>query len=211
MVKVFVTGTDTDVGKTLVSCVLAALLDACYWKPIQAGTEPTTDRQTVAAWLPAARLLPERFCLQAPMSPNQAAAREARDLALSDFSLPAVDGPLLVEGAGGLMVPLNQQDLMIDLMQHLALPTVLVARSGLGTLNHTLLSLAMLQARGLPCLGLVLVGEPHPENEQDLRHFGKVPILGRLPLRRPRWTPADLPQLRGMLNLAPLTAEAPET
>lgn len=205
MVKVFVTGTDTDVGKTMVSCVLAAMLDAFYWKPVQAGTVPTTDRQTVARWLPAARLLPERHCLQAPMSPNQAAAREGCRLELADFSLPDVDGPLVVEGAGGLMVPLNDQDLIIDLIVQLGLPTVLVARSGLGTLNHTLLSLAMLKARAVPCLGLVLVGDAHPENEQDLRHFGGIPILGRLPLRVPPWTPADLPRLAGMLDTAPLS------
>ncbi len=205
MVKVFVTGTDTDVGKTLVSCVLSALLEAYYWKPVQAGTVPTTDRQTVAGWVPAARLLPERHCLQAPMSPNQAARREGRRLGLADFSLPEVNGPLLVEGAGGLMVPLNERELMIDLMVQLGLPAVLVARSGLGTLNHTLLSLAMLKARAVPCLGLVLVGEPHSENEQDLVHFGAVPILGRLPLRDPPWTPADMPRLRAMFDLRPIT------
>ncbi|CAM2008679.1 dethiobiotin synthase [Acanthopleuribacter pedis] len=203
--KVFVTGTDTDVGKTLVSCVLTAFLEATYWKPVQAGIDPTTDRQSLADWCPPERLLPERFCLKAPMSPNQAARREDRVLRLSDFQLPDVKGPLIVEGAGGLMVPLNQEHMIVDLIGHLGLPALLVARSGLGTLNHTLLSLAELRRRDIPCVGLVLVGPEHPDNVADLRHFGQVPVLGRIPLRVPFWGPADLPELKSLLDLSPVT------
>lgn len=202
--KVFVTGTDTDVGKTLVSCVLAAALDAYYWKPIQAGTEPTTDSRSLSDWVPAERILPERYCLKAPMSPNQAARREKLQLSLEDFKLPAVSGSLVVEGAGGLMVPINQKDMIIDMMARFKLPAVLVARSGLGTLNHTLLSLGALKSRGIPCAGLIFVGPEHPDNDADLRHFGQVPVVGRIPLREPRWTLDDLPELKRLLDLGRL-------
>lgn len=181
MKGIFVTGTDTDVGKTVAAGILTQHLKATYWKPVQAGTDPTTDSLTVAGWLGEDRVLPERHVLQAPRSPNQAAAREGRRLELADFTLPHVDGPLVVEGAGGLLVPLNDRHLMIDLIAQLGLPAVLVARSGLGTLNHTLLSVAALKQRDIPLLGILLNGDAHEDNTRDLQHFGQVPILGRIP------------------------------
>lgn len=199
--RVFVTGTDTDAGKTVVSGVLAAAWQAHYWKPIQSG-EPT-DSQTMRGWIPPERVLPERHVLRDPLSPNQAAERMGCQIELADFSLPDVVGPLVVEGAGGLLVPLNQQHMIIDLIARLGLPVVLVCRTGLGTLNHTLLSLEALHHRGLPVAGIVFSGPAHPDNERDIRHFGGVPIWGRVPRMHPL-DAASFPQIyREQLTGAP--------
>jgi dethiobiotin synthetase/malonyl-CoA O-methyltransferase len=177
----FVTGTDTDVGKTVAAGILTHAFKAKYWKPIQAGTEPTTDSKTIASWLGSDCVLPEGAVLKAPMSPNQAAKREKRELRVADFELPQVEGNLVVEGAGGLFVPINQEETMMDLMAHFGLPTFLVARTGLGTLNHTLLSIEVMRKRKLPLHGVIFSGESHPENEADIAHFGQCPIIGRIP------------------------------
>ncbi|CAM2068114.1 dethiobiotin synthase [Sulfidibacter corallicola] len=203
--KIFVTGTDTDVGKTLLSCLLTRALNAAYWKPVQAGIEGGTDSETLSGWIDPDRVLPERFRLTQPMSPNQAAERDGVAVCLDEFQIPVVDTPLVVEGAGGLMVPLNDRELVIDLIAHLDLPVVLAARSGLGTLNHTLLSLEALRARELVCLGIVLFGPSHPENERDLVHWGKVPVLGRIDVDR-RLVPEDAEPLLAKLDLGPLRA-----
>jgi len=179
--RVFVAGTDTDVGKTVLAGLLTAAWNAHYWKPVQAGTEPTTDSRTVAEWVGAARVLPERHCLRRPLSPNQAAEREGAVIELTDFSLPAVDGALVVEGAGGLLVPLNSRDMMIDLVARLRLPVVLAARSGLGTLNHTLLSLEALARRGVSTVGVVTIGPEHPDNRRDIARFGGARVVGHIP------------------------------
>jgi len=179
--RVFVTGTDTDVGKTLVAGILARCWRAHYWKPIQAGFDPSTDSSCLASWIDPTRVLPERFLLREAASPNQAANREATRIRRDDFSLPTLCGPLVVEGAGGLMVPINEQDLMIDLIRHLNLPILLVARSGLGTLNHTLLSIEALRARQMEPIGVILNGEEHLENQRDIERFGQTSVLGRVP------------------------------
>ena len=176
--QLFVTGTDTDVGKTVLSGVLCQGLNASYWKPIQSGFP--TDTETMAQWIGAERVLPEAVILNHPLSPNQAAQRDSVHIDMRDIKLPQVRGPLIVEGAGGLMVPLNQEHMMIDLIQHLNLPAVIAARSGLGTLNHTLLSIEALRRRSIPIAGVVLIGPPMPENSRDIAHFGQVSILGNL-------------------------------
>ena len=181
----FVTGTDTDVGKTVVSAALMLGLDAYYWKPIQAGLTPSTDSKDVLDWtgLSEERLLPETYRLREPMSPHAAAALEgvAVDMAaILATELPS-DRPVVVEGAGGLMVPLNERDLMVDLMGRMAMPIVLVARTGLGTLNHTLLSLSELRRRSMPVLGVVLNGDEHESNRRAIEEYGDVRVLGRVP------------------------------
>lgn len=185
MSGIFVTGTDTDVGKTVASAALVRALDGTYWKPVQSGTAdlPEGDSGTVAhlAGLPAGRILPPRHNFAAPLSPDQAAALEGRSIALDDFTLPACDRPLVVEGAGGVLVPLNERALMIDLIERLGLPVVVAARSGLGTINHTLLTLQVLRARGLTVAGVVLMGPPHPRNRAAIDHFGAVRVIGEIP------------------------------
>jgi len=177
----YLTGTDTDVGKTLTAAVLCETLGLAYWKPVQAGTSPTTDRQTVMA-LTSAPTFPEAYVFQRPASPHASAQDEDRRVELEAFSLPT-DEPLLVEGAGGWMVPFAADPLLwqADLVRHLGLPVVLVTRSTLGTLNHTFLSLRALKADGVQVAGLVLVGPRHEENERDLVRYGGVPVLAHLP------------------------------
>ncbi len=181
---ILVTGTDTGVGKTLVSAWLMRHWPAAvYWKPVQAGLEEETDSQTVArlAALPSARVLPEGVRLQAPMSPADAARREGRVLCRHDLRPPVLNCPILVEGAGGVLVPLADDWLLVDLMAALGLPVLVVTRSTLGTLNHTLLTLEALHGRGLTVAGLILNGPPHPENHTALEHWGGVPVLAHLP------------------------------
>jgi len=192
--RLFVTGTDTGVGKTLVAGILAAAWRAHYWKPIQAGTGEAPDSETVAGWIGAERVLPEGYRLREPLSPNQAAAREGLRLDPERLHLPRVEGPLVVEGAGGLLVPINERFLMIDLILRLALPVLLVARSGLGTLNHTLLSIEALRARAIRPIGVVLNGSEHADNRRDIEHFGAVPVIGYLPRQYPV-RPELFPQL----------------
>ncbi len=181
---VFVTGTDTGVGKTVVSACLVHAWQADYWKPAQTGTatEPA-DRQTVADLTGAAphRLHPPRHIFAAPLSVEAAAAAEGSRVALEDFDLPDTAHPLVVEGAGGVLVPIAAGVLMVDLMRRLALPVVLVARTSLGTINHTLLSLEALRRRQLTILGVVLAGPANPGNAEAVARHGGVRILAHLP------------------------------
>jgi malonyl-CoA O-methyltransferase len=182
--SVFVSGTDTGIGKTVVAACLVRAFDARYWKPVQTGlAEEEGDTEAVGrlAEVPAARLHAPRYSLQAPLSPEAAAGREGVRIALGDFSLPAGDGPLVVEGAGGLLVPLGGGAVMADLIGQLALPVVLVARSTLGTINHTLLSIEALLRRNLPLRGVVLVGPDGAENAEAISRHSGARILAILP------------------------------
>jgi len=149
--------------------------------------EEPGDTATVAALagVPPERLLAPRHALRAPLSPQAAAALEGIAIALDDFAPPSPPAPgrrpLVVEGAGGVLVPLSDRAMMIDLIAHLALPVVVVARSGLGTINHTLLTLAALRQRRLAVAGVILSGAPNPGNRAALEQFGRVPVLAELP------------------------------
>lgn len=179
----FVTGTDTDVGKTLVSAWLLAHLDACYWKPVQAGVEPETDSATVQrlAELSADRILPEAYVLPDAMAPHEAARRAGITIEAAKLTPPSCDRLLVVEGAGGLMVPLTDDAYVIDLAEELELPVILVARSTLGTINHTLLSLEAIHRRGLPLAGVVMSGPETPHNRAAIERYGKAEILAEIP------------------------------
>jgi len=182
--RIFVTGTDTGIGKTLVSASFCAGAGAGYWKPIQAGTEPCTDREQVQMWsgLPDSYFYPERHLLRLPASPHTAADAENIDILLEDFNLPEVNQHrLVVEGAGGLMVPINRKELMLDLIVKFDLPVLLVARPGLGTINHTLMSIKVLRDREVRIWGVVLSGPRHRPNEEAIRHFGDPEFLFSLP------------------------------
>ncbi|MEX1011296.1 MAG: dethiobiotin synthase [Balneolaceae bacterium] len=186
--RIFVTGTDTDVGKSVVSSLLCRGLGAYYWKPVQAGTEPATDSERVAKWagLKENRLFPETYCLHEPMSPHAAAELEGIEIELSHFNMPThpPETRLVVEGAGGLLVPLNRREYIIDLMKKLDIPVLLVGRSGLGTINHTLLSIMAIREAGLKLHGVVLNGDYHSSNMDAIRHFGSVKRVYSLPLLR---------------------------
>ncbi len=181
--RLVVCGTDTDVGKTVVSALLVQGLGAHYWKPVQSGTDGggDTGRVQQLLGLPPERVWPEAYRLTAPVSPHWAAERDGVSIDPARLALPAWDGPLVVETAGGLLVPLRRNWLQIEQIAVWGLPVVLVARSGLGTLNHTLLSLEALARRSIPVLGLVLNGDPHPDNPRTLEALGGVPVLAELP------------------------------
>ena len=181
--QLVVCGTDTDVGKTVVSALLVQGLGAHYWKPVQSGTAEGTDRewlQTVLG-LGEQRICPEAYRLQAPVSPHWAAERDGVTIETTKLHLPKVAGPLVVETAGGLLVPLRRDWLQIDQLALWQLPVLLVARSGLGTLNHTLLSVEALRRRKIPLLGMILNGPLHPDNPRTLAELTGTPVLAELP------------------------------
>ena len=199
----FITGTDTGVGKTVVSAIFSSGAKIPYWKPVQtgAGAETGADVQSfnqsdadfIRSFLPAETVISEVYSLRAPLSPHLAAELESQTISLEKIvnvykSLPK---PLIVEGAGGLLVPLNKKDFMVDLIAALDLPVVLVARTGLGTINHTLMSLQTIAERKLKLAGIVLVGDEHscPDHTFDdflplylQKQFKESCVLGRIPI-----------------------------
>ena len=177
--RIIVAGTDTNVGKTIVSSLLVNKLDAHYWKPVQCGDLDTGgDSATVKklSGIKANRIIPEAYRLKLPASPNQAAAAEGITIDKENLKLPNHEGALVVELAGGLMVPLRDDWLQIDQVKAWNLPVVLVARSGLGTLNHTLLSIEALENRNIKVATLILNGEKHEENYNTLATMVKSSI-----------------------------------
>lgn len=200
--RVFIAGTDTDVGKTVVAAILVRAWGADYWKPVQTGAADDPGDTAVVARLAA--LTPERIhsprhVFAAPLSPHAAAASEGARIALSDFAAPDTDRPLVIEGAGGVLVPLNESALMIDLIERLEAPVIVVARSTLGTINHTLLTLAALRARSVAVRGVVLNGRPSPSNRKAIERFGEVTVLAEITRTEavtPEWVEAMAAGLR---------------
>ena len=182
MSSFIVTGTDTGIGKTVFSSALAGALGAHYWKPVQSGLEEDSDSQTVRrlSGLPAHKILPEVYRLQAPLSPHRAAELEDIEIRRDAFEMPNAD-PLVIEGAGGLMVPLRRDWLIIDLFADLQLPVILCARTALGTINHSLLSIEALRLRDIPIVGIAFIGEANSDSENTICAMGGVRRLGRLP------------------------------
>jgi dethiobiotin synthetase len=186
--RFFITGTDTGVGKTVVSALLCAAIDATYWKPIQTGTVEGTDRETVMrlAQLPKNRTVPENYWFAPPVSPHLAARRARRFINLRQIRIPLLPERenLITEGAGGVLVPINDLHFMSDVMRHLNLPVLLVSRTTLGTINHTLLSIAALRAAQIDIRGVIMVGHPNLENQKAIERYGSVQIVGVVPLLR---------------------------
>jgi dethiobiotin synthetase len=186
-VKFTVTGTDTGVGKTVFSAALAAALGANYWKPVQSGLEGETDSECVLrlSGLPRECILPEAYRLELPASPHIAAARESIEISRERLTIPNCRGPLVIEGTGGLLVPLSENLLFIDLFASWGLPMILCARTALGTINHSLLSLEAMARRGMTVRGVVFIGSKNEEVENTIEALGKVRCLGRLPFLDP--------------------------
>ena len=181
---IIVTGTDTGIGKTVFAAGLAGFLDAFYWKPIQAGTEEETDSDVARrlSGLPHERILAERWRLATPASPHLAAERDNCRIDPDALDPPEdLDRPLVIEGAGGLLVPITRQTLQIDVFARWRAPVVLCARTALGTINHSLLSIEALRRRGVTILGLAFVGDANPDSEAIICDIGGVRRLGRLP------------------------------
>ena len=179
---IVVTGTDTDIGKTVFAAGLTAALGARYWKPVQAGLADGSDAASVVTLgVPAEHVLPEAYRLTTPCSPHLAAEIDRVTIDPDRLALPEVDGPLVVEGAGGVMVPVTRDLIFADLFARWGKPVVLVARTGLGTINHSLLSIEALRSRAVPILGIAFVGDPVEDSEATIATLGKVRRLGRLP------------------------------
>lgn len=180
---IVVTGTDTDVGKTVFAAGLVGALGASYWKPVQAGLEGGGDTATVMALagLPGERVIREAYRLNAPVSPHQAARIDRTTIDIARLAPPRVDGPLVIEGAGGVLVPLTLDTLFADLFARWDYPVVLVARTTLGTINHSLLSIEALRRRGIPILGIAFMGDAAEDSEATIARIGEVRRLGRLP------------------------------
>lgn len=186
--RIVVTGTDTEIGKTVFAAALAALLGASYWKPIQSGLEGETDSEIVArlGGLSSDRILAERHRLKTPVSPHQSAAIDGVRIDAKELVVPDTGcRPLVIEGAGGLMVPLDQSTLYIDVFAQWRFPVVLCARTSLGTINHSLLSVEALRRRDIDILGIAFIGDGHPESERAICEIGDVRRLGRLPRLSP--------------------------
>ena len=191
MKGIFVTGTDTEIGKTIVSAALVNRLrkreNVCYWKPIQTGIEADDDTETVRI---LANCLDEEifdkgFRLEKPLSPHLS-AKLANTVISVEKTLQFIENFQtekfwIVEGAGGILVPLNENELMSDLIKALSLPVLIVAHSKLGTINHTLLTIESLRNRNLKILGVVLNGKPNEENKKAIEHFGKTEVLAEMP------------------------------
>jgi dethiobiotin synthetase len=181
----FVTGTDTDVGKTVLSALLVAALDAVYWKPIQTGATESSDRETVIrlARIPLSQTRPECYRFDPPVSPHLAAEWAGVRIDLEKIQKPELEPGtrLVAEGAGGVMVPINEKEFMIDLMRHVRLPVMVAARSTLGTINHTLLTLAALDRADVAVAGVVLIGPENKDNRAAIERYGSRPVVGTIP------------------------------
>ena len=177
--RYFVTGIDTDSGKTLTSAILCEALMADYWKPIQSGLP--RDADTVASLITntSTRIFPEAYLLRTPASPHAAAKIDGVSIELAKLTPPA-SPRLIVEGAGGCLAPLNDHDFVIDIAAKLELPLILVSDLYLGSINHTLLTVNLIRQRNLPMAGIVFNGEPNPESERIIEHHAKCSVLLRI-------------------------------
>jgi dethiobiotin synthetase len=181
--RIVITGTDTDVGKTVFAAALTAAIGGCYWKPVQSGLDQGGDSAAVLrlAGLGPDRVLPEAYRLATPCSPHRAAEIDGVKIDAERLTPPDCDRPLVIEGAGGALVPLTRTLLYADLFACWGAPVVVVARTGLGTINHSLLTIEALRARGIALIGLAFVGDAIEDSEATITEIGKVRRLGRLP------------------------------
>lgn len=200
---VFVTGTDTGIGKTFISALLTHAWHGTYWKPLQTGlSDEPGDTETIThlTGLPTSHIIPPAYALQASLSPADASVKEGALLTPTALTLPPrTQTPLIIEGAGGLMVPITPDYMMIDLIAQLGLPVILVTRSGLGTLNHTLLSLEALYQRCIPVLGFITNGPDVPQNRSTLERISHTPALCHIPALPHAPTAKDVQQLSNLI------------
>ena len=195
MTRFVVSGTGTGIGKTVFAAALTGALGARYWKPVQAGLDGGTDSEAIArlADIPADRILPEAWRLKLPASPHLAAEREGVMIDPDRLDPPDHAGPLVIEGAGGVLVPLTRNYLFADLFARWQIPVIIVATTQLGTISHSLTAIEALRARKVPIHGVAFVGEAQDDNERTLPEMSGARRLGRLPLIDPM-TPTSLAQ-----------------
>ena len=178
---IVVTGTDTGIGKTVFAAGLASALGGAYWKPIQSGLDGAFSDSEVARRLGVRQVLPETYRLTEPLSPHRAAELDGIEIDPARLVPPQTDRTLVIEGAGGLLVPVTRSLLFADLFADWRAPAVLVARTALGTINHSLLSVEAMRARAIPILGIAFVGAANDDNEATICALAGVRRLGRLP------------------------------
>ena len=184
MKKFIVTGIGTDIGKTVVSSILAEALKATYWKPVQAGDLDNSDSIKIKKWCSeSVQVLREAFRLSQPLSPHSAAEIDNIKITANDLGLPKVDGNFILEGAGGIMVPFNQEGLLfVDLIPIWNLPVIIVSRHYLGSINHTLLTAEILQNRGAKIEGVIFVGDENKSTESIILSKTKLKLIARIPI-----------------------------
>lgn len=181
--KYVITGIDTGVGKTVVSAILAEALKATYWKPIQAGDLENSDSLKIKELTSHVRVLEEGFKLTEPMSPHAAAEIDGVSIDKIDLSIPHVEGNLIIEGAGGLMVPINSFGLTYaDVFESWGLPVVIVSKHYLGSINHTLMTVDLLKRRNIKIAGIVFVGDENESTESIILKNGGVKMIARIPM-----------------------------
>jgi dethiobiotin synthetase len=184
---IVVTATGTDIGKTVFAAALTAALDGCYWKPVQAGLDDGSDLERVGrlSGLPAERLMPEAYRLTTPCSPHRAAEIDGVTIDVDALEPPRCDRPLVIEGAGGVLVPFTRQATFADVMERWQLPVVLVAATSLGTISHSLTAIEALRTRKVDIRGIAFVGDAVEDSEATIADMGRVKRLGRLPMIDP--------------------------
>ena len=182
MRKIFVTGIGTDVGKTIVAAVITEALQADYWKPVQAGFADGTDSETIRSLISNSKTVihPEAYKLKMPASPHAAAAAEGITISIKNIKVPQTDNILVIEGAGGLMVPMSEKELVIDLIEELQAEVVVIVRHYLGSINHSLLTLQALKSRKLNVKGIIISGAPNEQSEKAILSFSDYKIIGRI-------------------------------
>lgn len=183
--KFVITGIGTDVGKTIVSSIIAEALSAIYWKPIQAGDLDRSDSIKVSQLTNNVKVFQEAFRLTQSMSPHAAAKIDGVTIKLEDLTIPDVEGNLVIEGAGGIMVPINSDGLTFaDAIEFWNLPTIIVSRHYLGSINHTLLTVEVLKARGVNLAGLVFVGDENQSTEEFILKSTGLKMIARIPIAK---------------------------
>jgi dethiobiotin synthetase len=177
-----VAGIGTDVGKTIVSSILTTLLKGDYWKPIQCGDEENSDAATIKRWIDTTRhsIHPPAYSLKAPLSPHHAGRLESTSINLDSITLPQTTRPLIIEGVGGILVPLTSKTSSIDLFKSWDCQWVIVSKHYLGSINHTLLTIEVLKKLCIPILGIIFNGEHNPDSESAILEISQVSVLGRL-------------------------------
>jgi dethiobiotin synthetase len=179
--QIIVAGIGTEIGKTVCSAILVEHLKADYWKPIQSGFPEDSDVRTLQELTTEARTFhPSTYNLKAPLSPHTAAELEGIQIDLEKFALPKTTNSLVVELAGGLLVPINDQQTNLDLIKQLNLPVVLISKNYLGSINHTLLSIELLKQHGVTLEGLILNGDSNPSGEKFIESYSKLPVICRV-------------------------------
>jgi dethiobiotin synthetase len=182
MKTIFITGNGTDIGKTIISAIITEHLEADYWKPVQSGELDNTDTMKVKSLVSNSKTVfhTEQFKLVQPLSPHASAEIDGVEIELKDFKLPSTTNHLVIEGAGGLMVPLNNKVLIADLITHFKSSVIVVSRNYLGSINHTLLTIQELRSRNIPIIGIVFNGEHTPQTENFILQYTQLPLLFRV-------------------------------